>query len=66
MSQINHDRIREALGKVTVERAAAECGVSSTTVRNWLAGTSIPRSDRLPAIAALARRSVSWLFTDAA
>lgn len=61
MANQNYRRAREEAG-IKAERAAAELGVSITTLFNWERGDTSPDADKLVLMARLYGRKVDYLL----
>ncbi len=61
MTQQNYRKAREEAG-IRAERAAAELGVSITTLYAWERGETSPDADRLVLMASLYGRKVDYLL----
>ena len=61
MAQQNYRKAREEAG-VRAERAAAELGVSITTLYAWERGETSPDADKLVAMANLYGKKVDYLL----
>ena len=61
MQEQNYRKAREQAG-IKSERAAAELGVSITTLFNWERGDTNPDADKVKAMATLYRVSPDYLL----
>ena len=61
MQEQNYRKAREQAG-IKSERAAAELGVSITTLFNWERGDTNPDADKVKAMATLYRVSSDYLL----
>ena len=61
MQEQNYRKAREQAG-IKAERAAAELGVSITTLFNWERGDTNPDADKVKAMATLYRVSPDYLL----
>ncbi|WP_405736161.1 helix-turn-helix domain-containing protein [Bifidobacterium sp.] len=61
MHEQNYRKAREQAG-IKAERAAAELGVSITTLFNWERGDTNPDADKVKAMARLYRVSPDYLL----
>ncbi|HGV9304567.1 helix-turn-helix domain-containing protein [Vibrio fluvialis] len=57
------ERLKEAIGTLSVRAFAQKCGHSESGLRKYLAGETYPPLDKLASIAEAADVSVEWLVT---
>ncbi|HHP0469545.1 TPA: LexA family transcriptional regulator [Vibrio harveyi] len=57
------ERLKDAIGDMSLRAFAKECDLSPSTVSNYLNGSTYPTLDRLAVMAEVASASYSWLAT---
>ncbi|APF70685.1 XRE family transcriptional regulator [Vibrio cholerae] len=59
------ERLKEAIGDISIRSFAKKCGLSEAVVRNYLGGKTFPSLDKLALISEISNKPLEWLCSGA-